>query len=71
MTPIIHDVFLGWARGSYVNGRMVAKAEIIEENSIFTARLTDGFGTEYVSGSNNRDYHAELMVMKSMCDPAI
>jgi hypothetical protein len=67
--PIIHDVFLGWARGTKVNGRPVSKAEIIEENGIFTARLTDSSGTEYVSGSNNRDYQAELRAMKSMFDP--
>jgi hypothetical protein len=62
---IVHNVSLG---NRTVNGHPVAKAEIIEENGIFTARLTTDRGEEFVSGSNNRDYNAELAVLCDMFD---
>ena len=67
--PIILDVTLAMASNRKVNGKPAVKAEIYEENGIFTAKITDCWGAEYVSGSNNRDYQAELMVLKSMFDP--
>lgn len=67
--PIIHDVTFGMARNRTVSGTPVAKAEIYEENGIFTAKITDCWGVEYVSGSNNRDYLDELQAMSSMFDP--